>query len=320
MKPRLKLRTKRLMGRTPPSIRITRQDDGRFQAEGFGRWYTYWRDPYHLMLTVPWWGFVGLVSAAYLLLNMIFAGLYLLGRDSLNGARPGSFEDAFFFSVQTLGSIGYGVISPKTVYANMIVTLEAITSLLVIAVVTGLAFARFSKPTARVMFSQSAVIAPHNGLPTLMFRLANQRRNQILEAQFRVYLLRNEVTAEGEFFYRIHTLDLLRDRTPAFSLSWTGMHPITPTSPLYGATSASLVHDHAQLVVSMSGIDETVSYTVNIRYTYGASKILFDHRFMDIIYRSPNGDRYFDRTHFHGVEPLSMSAAQHSQPLDMDAS
>lgn len=292
--------------RRQAAIRIARQEDGKFQAEGYGLWYTYWRDPYHLMLTVPWWGFVGLVSVGYFLLNTTFACLYLLGGNCLDGARPGSFADAFFFSVQTIGSIGYGVITPKTLYANSIVSLEALTSLLVIAVVTGLAFARFSKPTARVIFSRYAVIAPHNGVPTLMFRLANQRRNQILEAQFRVYLLRNDVTQEGELFYRIHSLDLLRDRTPAFSLSWTGMHPITPDSPLYGSSPESLVDDHAQLVISMSGIDETVAYNVTIRHVYGSENILFDHRFVDIMYRSPEGDRLFDRSQFHNVEPLSL--------------
>jgi inward rectifier potassium channel len=317
---RSKQRTHGLLGRTPPSIRIRRQDDGRFQAEGTRFWHIYWRDPYHLMLMVPWWGFIGIVAVGYLLLNMFFACLYLIGGDHLEGARPGSFADAFFFSVQTLGSIGYGVISPKTPYANFIVTLEAITSLLVVAVVTGLSFARFSKPTARVLFSKLAVIAPHDGVPTLMFRLANERQNHIVEAQLRVYLLRNEVTREGEFFYRIHTLNLLRERTPAFSLTWTGMHPITPDSPLSGATAESLIHDHAQIVVTMSGTDDTAAYNVAIRHTYGAKQILFNCRFMDILYRSPNGDRYFDYTHFHGVEPLPAPHTQPLHPINVDAS
>jgi inward rectifier potassium channel len=315
MRSRLKQKAKRLTSRPPQPVRIARQKDGRFQVEGLGAWYVHWRDPYHLMLTVPWWGFVCLISMAYLLLNAGFAILYLLGGDSLNGAHPGSFGDAFFFSVQTLGSIGYGAVSPKTPYANLIVTLEAITSLLVIAVVTGLSFARFSKPTARIIFSKYAVIAPVNGVPTLMFRMANQRHNQILEAQLRAYLLRSEITKEGESIYRIHTLDLLRDRSPGFSISWTAYSPITPSSPLYGSTLEDLIRDHVQIVVSLSGLDETVAYTVTVRHAYGAEQILFNHRFLDVVYEDERGDRVFDRTYFHQVEPLSSPSFQKTAPL-----
>jgi inward rectifier potassium channel len=290
--------------RRPRKIHIAKQDDGRFQVEGVGAWYRYWRDPYHLMLIIPWWGFISIISLAYIAINAGFAFLYLLGGDCLTGARPGSYEDAFFFSVHTLGSIGYGVIAPKTTYANMIVTLEAITSLFAIAVVTGLAFARFSKPTARVLFSRYAVIMPHNKIPTLMFRLANERENLILEATIRLYLLQNEITEEGEFFYRIHTLDLIRDVTPNFMLSWTVMHPIIRSSPLFRATPEELYARNVQLIVSLTGTDETVSDQVHVRHQYGSQQILFDYRFVDVVHPLPNGDRYFVRDDFHEVEPL----------------
>ncbi len=309
MKFTLKTRSKSVSRPIKP-IRITRQDDGRFHVEGFGLWYTYWRDPYHLMLTVPWWGFACIVSGTYVLINVFFALLYLCGGDCLTGARPGSFEDAFFFSVHTLGSIGYGVIAPKTTYANIIVTVEAITSLLAIAVVTGLAFARFSKPKARIVFSQYAVIAHHNGIPTLMLRMANERRNLILETEVRVYLLRNERTTEGEFIYRVHNLKLIRDRTPTLSLSWTIYSPITPNSPLYGLTAEDLITHNTQLIVSMSGLDETVAYTVTARHAYGAGQILFDHRLVDVMRQGEMGDRFFDRTHFHSVEPLNATPVE----------
>jgi inward rectifier potassium channel len=304
MRLRIKQRIKKKLHPSRTFVRIAKQEDGRFVIQGMGAWYRYWRDPYHLMLTVPWWGFVSIISTSYIALNLWFAVLYRLGGDCITGARPGSFEDAFFFSVQTLGSIGYGVMSPGTAYAHFIVTLEAISSLFAIAVVTGLAFARFSKPTARVLFSQNMVIMPHEGIPTLMFRMANERENQILEAQLQVYLLQNEVTAEGEFFYRIHTLTLLRDRSPSFFLSWTAMHPITPNSPLYGATPETIIENNVQIIVSMSGIDETVAYTVNVRHVYGAGNILFNHRFVNVIQPSDDGDRYFDKTYFHHVEAL----------------
>jgi inward rectifier potassium channel len=303
----MKFRLRWLFGQPwfPPrtSIRISRQEDGRFHVEGMGLWHSYWRDPYHLMLTIPWVGFFTVISGVYVMLNALFALLYLAGGDCLNGARPGSFEDAFFFSVQTLASIGYGVISPKTSYANGIVTLEAITSLWAIALVTGLAFARFAKPTARIVFSRVAVITQHNGKLTLMLRVANHRRNQILEAEMRLYLLQDEWTQEGEYVYRVHDLPLVRARTPSLTLSWSAFHVIDEASPLYQATPESLAKSHTQMVASLSGIDETVSYTMNVRHVYGAAQILFDHRFLDIIYPSPTGDRYFDYTHFHSAVP-----------------
>ncbi|MBD2328513.1 ion channel [Alkalinema sp. FACHB-956] len=291
-------------------IRIANQN-GQLQVDRFNAWYTYWRDPYHLMLTVPWWGFFGIVSSVYLLINTVFAVLYLLEPDGLTGARSGSFEDAFFFSVHTLGSIGYGVIAPKTTYANTIVTLEAIMSLLMIAVVTGLAFARFARPTARIIFSKYAVIAPHNGVPTLTLRSANQRRNQILEAEARLYLIRDEYTLEGEFIRRFHELPLLRSRTPSFMLTWNIMHPISETSPLYGETPESLAASHAQLIVSLIGIDETVTETIHARNIYSNYEVMWDHYFMDIFHLSQSGDRYLDYRNFHKVQPRPNLSTTH---------
>ncbi|AKG23374.1 ion channel [Calothrix sp. 336/3] len=306
-----RLRSLYQLSRRPRSIRIANQD-GKMQAEGYGNWHSYLRDPYHLMLVIPWSGFILVVGIVYVFINIIFALMYLAGGDCLQGGRVGSFEDAFFFSVHTFASIGYGVIAPKTTYANFIVLLEAISSLLSIAVVTGLSFARFSKPHARVTFSQYAVITSHHGIPTLMFRAANQRRNLILEAQLRVYLLQDEITPEGEYYYRIYDLQLQRSRSPSFALTWTAMHPITEESPLYAATPESLSKKHAQIIISLTGTDETVAYTINLRHVYSANEVLFNHRLMDIIYKSPNGDRYFEYTNFHKVIPIHQEATGES--------
>lgn len=283
------------------TVKIANQD-GRFVIQGMGKWYYYWRDPYHLLLTIPWIGFVAIVSAAYLLLNTVFALAYLAGGDCLNGAKPGSFSDAFFFSVQTLASIGYGAIHPKTFYANSIVTLEAISSLLLIAVVTGLAFARFSRPIARVLFSKFIVVATRDRQQTLMFRIANERHNYILEATAQVYLILDEHTAEGEFIRRIHELKLTRHRTPSLILSWTIAHPIEPDSPLYGLTATDLIERQANISVLITGVDETVAYTINARHNYNSEEILFEHRFVDIIRKTDNGERYFDYGRFHDVK------------------
>ncbi|MHC5729404.1 MAG: ion channel, partial [Nostoc sp.] len=203
MKFRLKRLSPKKRRRLIPPIQIQVRD-GKFEIMGMGAWYSYWRDPYHLLLTIPWTAFFILVCTFYVTINALFALAYLIGGDCIANARPGSFLDVFFFSVQTLASIGYGAMYPKTTYANIIVTIEAMIGLMGIAVMTGLAFARFSRPTARVLFSRVAVITPHDAMPTLIFRTANKRRNMILEAQMRVYLMRDEVTLEGQFMRRFY--------------------------------------------------------------------------------------------------------------------
>lgn len=277
--------------------------DGKFHIPNMGAWHTYWRDPYHLLLTIPWLGFVSMVVVVYLAINALFALAYLAGGQCLAGARPGNFADAFFFSVQTLGSIGYGAVHPITFYANCVVTLEAIVSLLLIAVVTGLAFARFSRPHAKVIFSNTVVIDKYNGVPTLMFRIANERQNIIIEAELQVYLLLDETTQEGHFMRRFHELKMMRNRTPALSLTWTPMHLIEEDSPLYGHTADSLAQLNAQIQVSITGIDEAVSYTISARHNYATPEILYHHRFVDIIVPQANGDRHIDYRYFHSVFP-----------------
>jgi inward rectifier potassium channel len=286
-----------------PVIHI-RMSDGRFQVIGINRWHSYWRDPYHLLLTIPWHGFTILAVLFYVLTNALFALLYLLGGDGIANAQPDSFRDAFFFSVQTLASIGYGAMYPESLYANWIVTLEAIVSILGIALLTGLAFARFSRPTARVLFSQVAVVAPYEGIPTLMFRAANRRRNQILEAQMRVYLMRDEITAEGNAMRRFYDLPLLRSQTPSFTLSWTAMHAIDENSPLWKATPESLRQARATIAISLNGLDETVSQTMYARYNYAPQDILWNSRFVDIFHVSPEGHRYIDYRDFHKAVPV----------------
>ena len=277
--------------------------DGLFSVQGLDKWYSNWQEPYHLMLTLPWLGFIAIVSLLYLALNVGFAWLYLLGGDCIVNGN-GSFADAFFFSVQTFAGIGYGVLSPKTSYANYIVVIEAITGLFAIALLTGLSFARFSRPTAKVMFSKFAVVMSQNNLPTLMFRTANQRRNQILGAQVTLSLSRDEVTAEGKHLRRFYELQVLRSHNPAFSLPWTLMHPIDEQSPLYGFSAESLAESQSQIIVSLSGIDETVYQNVHARHTYGANSIILNHQLVDIIHVVDERNRYVDLASFHHVLPL----------------
>jgi inward rectifier potassium channel len=303
MRFRLKKPSNKQGQRRIPRVHIKVQD-GRFHIMGMNAWYSYWREPYHLLLTIPWFGFLLLIASSYIATNALFALAYLAGGDCIENAKHGSFLDAFFFSVQTLASIGYGAMYPKTIYANTIVTIEAMVGLVGIAVMTGLAFARFSRPSARVVFSSVATIAPYEGIPTLIFRTANKRRNQILEAQMRVYLMRDEVTLEGQFIRRIYDLQLLRSQSPSFTLTWVAMHSIDQSSPLYGMTAESLVQTNSMIVISLTGIDETVSQVVHARHDYTADEILWNNRFVDIIHRTPEGHRYIDYNHFHDVLPL----------------
>ena len=294
--------------RRPPRLQITLQD-GRPQVEGMGAWYSYWRDPYHLLLTIPWGGFLMLIAALYVAMNLLFALVYWLGGDGVANAQPGSFLDHFFFSVQTLATIGYGFMYPKTLFANLVVTIEVMVGIVSIAVLTGLAFARFSRSTARVVFSRVAVIAPHEGAPTLSFRAANKRRNRILEAQLRVYLLRDEVTAEGQHLRRIYDLNLLRSQTPSFTLSWSAFHVIDATSPFDGMSTEDLSRMNATIVISLSGLDETIAQIIHARHTYAAHEVLWNYRFADIMHHTANGNRYIDFALFHEVVPSTISGA-----------
>jgi inward rectifier potassium channel len=261
-------------------------------------------DLYHWLLTLSWPGFFTLISLLYVLTNSLFALAYLAGGDCIANARPSSFQDAFYFSVQTMATIGYGAMYPRTDYANIIVAIQALFGLWGVAMVTGLAFARFSRPTARVIFSRVAVIAPFNGIQTLMYRTANQRFNQILEAQQRATLIRDEVTSDGEYMRRFYDLQLVRSQSPIFALTWTVMHIIDEKSPLYNITTKELLDKQAEIVITLTGIDETVSQTIHARHSFVASEILWDMRFVDIISRTPQGKRVVDYTRFHEVKPV----------------
>jgi len=257
------------------------------------------RDVYHLLLTTRWRWFFAWLAVAYLIFNSIFALLYLVQPGSIGTARSGTFADAFFFSVQTMATIGFGVMYPATLYANVVVTAEALLGMVAFALAAGLIFARFSRPTARVLFSRVAVVTPFNGVPTLMFRCANERQNQIFEAQVHVDLARQETSAEGMEIRRSHELKLARDRNPQFSFSWTVMHPIDQQSPLHGIDPDLLAGQDASIVVTLTGVDESLSQSVFVRATYRADEILWGRRFVDILSQTEDGQSVVDYTRFH---------------------
>ncbi|WP_254940022.1 ion channel [Cyanobium sp. Morenito 9A2] len=293
------------------SLRLRKQD-GVFRAEKLDDWRHHWREPYHLMLAIPWPGFVGLIAASYLVLNLVFALLFLLdpgGIGGVPGGGPAGFAEAFFFSVQTLGSIGYGVLHPASLWVNLVVTLEALGGLIFIAVTTGLAFARFSRSRARILFSTVATVEPWNGVPTLTFRIANVRRNGILDGRMRLYLALEELSSEGFRLRRLVPLTLLREQSIHFQLMWTLMHTIDDQSPLQGHTAESLAARHGELLAAFQGVDETLQSPVHARWTYRPADLRLNARFADIVVDDEDS-RVLDFSRFNETVPCSACADQ----------
>ena len=262
------------------------------------------RDFYHALLRKPWWAAFAAIAAAFLAANTIFACVFL-AVGGIARARPGSFLDAFFFSVQTMGTIGYGNLEPDTVGANAVVVLESITSLILTALATGMVFAKFSRSTARVMFTHDAVISPMNGQPTLMFRMSNQRGNLIVGVHVRVTLSRTEKTAEGKVFYRTLDLKLQRDHLLSLSRAWIALHTIDEESPLYGATPESLATEEVEIQILAVGLDDTSMQTVHAAHRYFTHQIVWGRRFADIVSESPEGDVVLDLRKFQLTEPTA---------------
>ena len=261
-------------------------------------------DIYHRVLTLPIGALLALLASAYVAINVIFGGLYMVVPGAITNARPGSFGDAFFFSVQTLSTVGFGDKAPHGLYADSLVTLEAFIGLINIAVTTGLVFARVSKPTARVLFSEVATVTMFDGAPTLMFRAANKRGNQVLEAEVMVNVARQVVTAEGHTRRAFFDLPVVRARSPLFLLSWTIMHRLDENSPLYGDTAESLREGGAEIIVVLSGLDESFAQRIHARHAYSAEQILWDRQFVDILSVAPSGQRTIDYRKFHEVREV----------------
>ena len=270
-------------------------------------------DLYHQLLTASWARFLTLSAITYLAINGIFALLFWADRTGVAGgalkspAGPSdglwALADAFFFSVQTFGTIGYGGMAPADLYTNLLVTVESFVGLGAVAVLTGIIFARVSRPTARVLFSERATISSFEGQPTLIFRCANERANQILDAEVTVSLARQVVTQEGLRVRRMLDLKVVRSRSPLFALTWMILHVIDETSPLFGATPESLVEEKAEILVIVAGVDETFAQRIHARHSYMPEDIAWNRRLADILTVGADGHRVVDYTRFHTLEP-----------------
>lgn len=291
-------------------VRRLLKRDGSFNVERANHRGKPSKDLYHRLLSSPWGETAVLVVAAYFILNLIFAFAYLAcGPGALAGSEAQGFlpklEEAFFFSVQTFSTIGYGKITPSGFLANSLVTLEALVGLLGFALATGILFARFSKPTARVIFSNHAIIAPHDGVKSLMFRIANERLNQIADAQLTVTLSINEFTREGERYRNFYELPLERSRSPIFALSWFVVHPIDEKSPLHGMTDKKLREAEAEIFATLVGLDDTFSSAIHARFSWIPDEILWGKRFSDILSRNEKGTIAINLAGLHDVEDLA---------------
>lgn len=259
-------------------------------------------DFYLHLLTSSWPALILQIVGAFVVINLIFAlGYYLDG--GIENARAGYFSDCFFFSVETIATIGYGKMSPADLFSQILMSIEAVSGLINFALITGLIFAKFSRPTARVRFSRCAVVSTRDGVPSLMFRMANVRASNIVEAQIHVVFARDEHTQEGEYVRRFYDLELARFRNAIFQYSWTAVHPIEPGSPFYGGKAEDLIRDDASITVSLTGIDETFSQTVYSRYSYHADDIVWGARLADILSESAERGFRIDYTKFDEIEP-----------------
>jgi inward rectifier potassium channel len=262
------------------------------------------QDLYHYLMTVTWPQLFAAIAAFFLVFDFLFGCLYYLAPGSVANLSPPGFAGAFFFSVETLATVGYGEMHPSSLYGHIVSMIEVFVGLMMLALVTGLMFARFSRPRARFLFARRAVIRPVDGRLTLMFRAANARQNVVQEASAKLRMIRDEVTREGLQLRRITDLKLVREHHPAFFVGWTIMHVIDDSSPLSGQTEESLRLSGASFVLSLSGTDETTGHTLMARGEYPGGAILWNKAFRDVLDVTEEGVVLFDYTQFHEVEDL----------------
>jgi inward rectifier potassium channel len=270
---------------------------GHREIETHGLTQGFWTDLYHRSVTVYWPVFFGIAAAVFVVLNAFFAILYALGHEPIaNIAEP---LDFFYFSIETLATVGYGDMHPQTDYGHTVATVEIFTGMCFLAVMTGLIFARFSRPRARFVFANNPVVATHDGHPTLMIRMANARHNTISRANARLWVIRAQLTKEGDQLRRFYELKLDRADHPMFALSWMLIHAIDKHSPLQGMNAADLAKGDALLVLNVGGLDDSSAQQLYARHVYSWHDIRWHHRYRDMTSISPQGRFLLDYTKFH---------------------
>ena len=283
----------------PKSVSV-RAGQVEFLKVNTGGWDS--RDIYQWLLSLSWPHFTLFIAGVYVAINLIFAALYFFGGNCIAGMARGSFLEAFFFSVQTLATVGYGHWFPQTLYGHVVTTFEIIAGMFGLAVMTGLIFVRFSRPTARITFSRTMVIAPFNGRPALMLRIANLRQRSLVEAEFRIMLSRNQNIVEDDSYRHFYQLKLDFDRLTVFPAALTLRHTIDERSPLFGATAESLQASNATFVASVIGIETVIPASVQTHRNYTWEDVRFGERFVDIYSELQEGRITVDYGRLHETE------------------
>ncbi|MHC2463207.1 ion channel [Bradyrhizobium embrapense] len=260
---------------------------------------SFWADISHRCMTASWPAFIGGAAMVFVSFNAVFALLYWLGDHPIANVPDGQYVDYLYFSIETLSTAGYGDMHPQTHYGHFIATIELFTGIFSMSLMTGLIFARFSRPSARLLFADNPVISDHEGQLTLMIRMANERHNIIANATARLWLFKNGVSKEGMPYRRFYELPLLRSESPALALSWTLFHVIDQDSPLYGLDAAGLEAVNAGLGLIVSGYDDVAAQNVHARKSYEHVDIRFGHRYAEILQATDDGRLRIDYSRFH---------------------
>jgi inward rectifier potassium channel len=264
----------------------------------------FWQDIYHICMTMTWPVFFGALASLFLFLNAVFACIYMLGDNAIANLSPPGFPGYFFFSVETLATVGYGDMHPQSLFGHLVATVEIFFGSISLALVTGMMFARFSRPRARIIASKYPVIRPVDGKVTLMIRAANARQNVIVDASAKLRLILSEVTSEGIPIRRLYDLKLVRDQHPMLLFGWNIMHVIDQTSPLFGHGAESLAEAGGGFILTVDGLDETTVQSMQSRFMYSHESLRWNHAFIDLLAIDDSGENHMDFSKFHDVVPL----------------
>ena len=286
-------------------LRRTINEDGSFNVKRTG---LSWRDanPYLMLIDTTWPRFLLVVLAGFLTINMIFAGLYvMIGIENLRGLESdmGAFANAFFFSVHTMTTVGYGNVYPQGVWSNTISSVEAATGLMLFAIATGLLYGRFSRPSARIVYSKSAIIAPYQDGTSLQFRVANARSNTLMNMEAKVLLMTVD-RSDGELKRSFIDLPLERPQIYFFALTWTIVHPIDSASPFFGKSAEDLAKISGEILILLQGFDDTFSQVVHSRYSYRHDELVWGAKFTPAFKVDPKGGLVVEVDHIDELKVL----------------
>jgi len=287
---------KRQSERTPKA-RVVQLGSREIITEGLH--LNFWADISHRCMTASWPAFIGGAALVFIAFNAIFASFYWIGNQPISNVPDRGYIDYLYFSIETLSTAGYGDMHPQTHYGHFVATVELFTGIFSMSLMTGLIFARFSRPNARLLFADNPVISSHDGKPTLMVRLANERHNIIGNATARLWVFKNVVSMEGQSFRRFYELPLVRNESPALALTWTLYHVLDEQSPLYRLNAEDLEAANVSLVLVVSGYDVVAAQTVHARKSYDYPDIRFGHRYADILGATEDGRLRIDYGRFH---------------------